>query len=164
MKRLVFVVIVFFFGVSLFAQNNRPNVLFIAIDDMRPELNCYGKSQIISPTIDQIASDGIVFTRAYCQVALCGPSRLSIMTGMHPDRLKNYGMSSSNKIEWREHRPGITSLPQQFRNNGYYAIGFGKIYDNRLGLDIGYSWDSFVQGWKGAYISPRAKQILAQAD
>ncbi len=151
------------FGFSLFAQSKKPNVLFIAIDDLRPELNCYGKTQIISPNIDKIASEGIVFTRAYCQVALCGPSRLSIMTGMHPDRLKNYGMSSSNKIEWREYRPGITSLPEQFRKNGYYALGFGKIYDNRLGLDIGYSWDSFKEGWKNEYTSPRAQQIIAQA-
>jgi len=163
MKRLFLFVFVLILGVSLFAQNKKPNVLFIAVDDMRPELNCYGKSQIISPTIDKLASEGIVFTRAYCQVALCGPSRLSIMTGMHPDRLKNYDMSKKNTIEWREYRPGITSLPQQFRNNGYYAVGFGKIYDNRLGLDIGYSWDAFTQGWKNQYISPRANQILEKA-
>lgn len=145
------------------AQIKRPNVLFIAIDDLRPELNCYGRSGIISPNIDQIAAEGIVFTRAYCQVALCGPSRLSIMTGMHPDRLGNYGMSSTNRIEWRNHRPGITSLPEQFRKHGYYSIGFGKIYDNRLGLDIGYSWDQFTEGWKGKYVSPRAQEILARA-
>lgn len=151
-------------GMSVLAQNKKPNVLFIAIDDMRPELACYSESQIVSPNIDRIASEGLVFNRAYCQVALCGPSRLSIMTGMHPDRLKNYGMSSSNKIEWRDYRPGITSLPEQFRNHGYYAIGFGKVYDNRLGLDIGYSWDSFTEGWKNKYISPRAQEILAQAE
>ena len=163
MKRLSVSFLLCMLLVSSGAQEKRPNVLFIAVDDLRPELNCYGKTQIISPNIDRIAAEGIVFTRAYCQVALCGPSRLSLMTGMHPDRLGNYGMSSTNRIEWREHRPGITSLPEQFRSRGYYAIGFGKIYDNRLGLDIGYSWDQFTEGWKGKYISPRAKEILADA-
>ncbi len=160
-------IILFFFGlilgINLYAQDKKPNLLFIAVDDLRPELACYGKSQIISPNIDRLAEEGVVFTRAYCQIPLCGPSRLSIMTGMHPDRLGNYGMSANKIIEWREHRPGITSLPEQFRKNGYYAIGFGKIYDNRLGLDIGYSWDKFTQGWKGEYISPRAQELLAKA-
>ena len=163
-KKLLFGVLALFSATTLFSQKKKPHVLFIAIDDMRPELNCYGETQIKSPNIDRIAEEGITYTRAYCQIALCGPSRLSIMTGMHPDRIGNYGMSSSNKIEWRDHRPGITSLPQQFRNYGYYAIGWGKIYDNRLGLDIGYSWDQFTQGWKGQYVSPRAQRILEIAD
>jgi iduronate 2-sulfatase len=163
MKKNNLIVFGLILGLNLFAQDKKPNVLFIAIDDLRPELACYGKSQIISPNIDKLAEEGVVFTRAYCQVPLCGPSRLSIMTGMHPDRLGNYGMSANKIIEWREHRPNITSLPQQFRKNGYYAIGFGKIYDNRLGLDMGYSWDEFTQGWKGDYHSPRAKEILAKA-
>ncbi|MCK4921753.1 MAG: sulfatase [Bacteroidales bacterium] len=164
MKKFLLKAIAVSFTSSLFAQNDKPNVLFIAIDDMRPELNCYGESQIISPNMDRLANEGITFTRAYCQQALCGPSRLSLMTGMHPDGIGNYGMNSSNKIEWRDYRPGVTSLPEQFRNNGYYAEGFGKIYDNRLGIDEGYSWDKFTQGWKGAYSSPRAQEILATAD
>lgn len=151
------------FTTVLFAQSNQPNVLFIAVDDLRPELNCYGKSQIISPNIDKLAGEGIVFTRAYCQQALCGPSRLSLMTGMHPDGIGNYGMSNNKVVEWREHRPGVISLPEQFRKNGYYAVGFGKIYDNRLGIDEGYSWDRFTQGWKNEYVSPRSKKILEQS-
>ena len=163
MDRILFQIIVLLICLNSFSQLKQPNVLFIAIDDMRPELNSYGKSQIISPNIDKLANEGIVFTRAYCQVALCGPSRLSLMTGMHPDGIKNYGMSKSNKIEWRDFRPGVTSIPEQFRKNGYFAIGFGKIYDNRLGVDENFSWDEFNEGWKGKYISPRAKKILAEA-
>ena len=163
MDRILFQIIVLLIFLNSFSQSKQPNILFIAIDDMRPELNSYGISQIISPNIDKLANEGIVFTRAYCQVAVCGPSRLSLMTGMHPDGIKNYGMSKSNKIEWRDFRPGVTSIPEQFRNNGYFAIGFGKIYDNRLGIDKNFSWDEFNEGWKGKYISPRAKKILAEA-
>ena len=163
MDRILFQIIVLMICLNSFSQIKHPNVLFIAIDDMRPELNCYGKTQIISPNIDRLANEGVVFTRAYCQVALCGPSRLSLMTGMHPDGIKNYGMNKNNKIEWRDFRPGVTSIPEQFRNNGYYAIGFGKIYDNRLGIDENSSWDEFDEGWKGKYISPRSKKILAEA-
>ena len=163
MDRILFQIIVLMICLNSFSQIKHPNVLFIAIDDMRPELNCYGKTQIISPNIDRLANEGVVFTRAYCQVALCGPSRLSLMTGMHPDGIKNYGMNKNNKIEWRDFRPGVTSIPEQFRNNGYYTIGFGKIYDNRLGIDENSSWDEFDEGWKGKYISPRSKKILAEA-
>ena len=163
MDRILFQIIVLMICLNSFSQIKHPNVLFIAIDDMRPELNCYGKTQIISPNIDRLANEGVVFTRAYCQVALCGPSRLSLMTGMHPDGIKNYGINKNNKIEWRDFRPGVTSIPEQFRNNGYYAIGFGKIYDNRLGIDENSSWDEFDEGWKGKYISPRSKKILAEA-
>src|SRR5690606_9703386 len=66
----------------------RPNILFIAVDDLRPELGCYGASYIKSPNIDRIARAGIVFDQAYCQQAVCGPSRASLMTGARPDTTK----------------------------------------------------------------------------
>ncbi|MEX0324290.1 MAG: sulfatase [Puniceicoccaceae bacterium] len=133
-------------------------MLFIAIDDLRPELGCYGNTEVQSPSIDKIASEGTVFQRAYCQQALCGPSRLSLMTGMYPDSLQIWGMSAANKRDWRKEKPEIISLSQQFRNHGYKAIGFGKIYDNRLGLDLEHSWDSFHQGWKGKYVRPENRK------
>ncbi|TDO03440.1 sulfatase [Sunxiuqinia elliptica] len=138
----------------------KPNILFIAIDDLRPELACYGASPIKSPNIDKLASEGIVFKHAYCQQALCGPSRVSLMTGVHPDRLGIYGMSSQNPIEWRDTRKDIISLPEQFRKHGYRAVGFGKIYDNRLGIDRQHSWDSFTEGWKSQFASPANREIV----
>lgn len=145
----VLIVLVAFCSV-VFAE--KPNVLFIAVDDLYPELGCYGNEMIKSPTIDRIASEGMLFERAYCQQAVCGPSRLSLMLGVHPDRVKVYGMTLRD--EWRKHRPGFTSLPEQFRKHGWTAVGFGKIYDNRLGLDVGHTWDEFTQGWKPHYVRP----------
>jgi arylsulfatase A-like enzyme len=73
-------------GAILHAHDKRPNVLFIAIDDLRPELGCYGSTHIRSPHIDTFAKQGIVFERAYCQVPVCGPSRASLLTGIRPDK------------------------------------------------------------------------------
>ena len=162
MKFLKKAIVYAFFGIvpSLASGTEKPNILFIAIDDLRPELACYGATPVKSPNIDKLASEGIVFKHAYCQQALCGPSRVSLMTGVHPDRLGIYGMSNENPIEWRETRKGITSLPEQLRKNGYTTVGFGKIYDNRLGIDRGYSWDEFTEGWKNQFASPENREIV----
>jgi arylsulfatase A-like enzyme len=139
------------FVACLSAFAGKPHVLFIAIDDLRPDLGCYGNDEVKSPHIDQLAASGVVFERAYCQQSVCGPSRLSMMTSVYPDGLGIWGMSGRKIIEWRETRKGITSLPEQFRNHGYKALGFGKIYDFRLGLDLEYSWDAYESGWLGSY-------------
>ncbi|MEM9227055.1 MAG: sulfatase [Verrucomicrobiota bacterium] len=123
---------------------DKPNVLFIAIDDMRPDIGAYGNDEVITPSIDELASEGMVFHNAYCQMALCGPSRNSIMTGMYPDTIGIWGMSSKNHIEWRDGREHVTSLTEQFRKHGYQAVGWGKIYDFRNGFDEEYSWDEFT--------------------
>ena len=106
------------------AKAGSPNVLFIAIDDLRPELGCYGDQHIISPNIDALAKSGIRFDRAYCQQAICGPSRASIMTGLRPDSSQIHG----NHKHFRTHYPDITTLPQHFKNNGYHTRAMGKIY------------------------------------
>ncbi len=77
---------------------DRPNVLFIAVDDLRPELACYGKKHIHSPNIDRLAASGVLFERAYCMVPTCGASRASLMTGIRPtrNRFVNY-LTSAQK-------------------------------------------------------------------
>jgi iduronate 2-sulfatase len=105
------------------------NVLFIVIDDLRPELGCYGNDAMLTPNIDRLASKGVKFNRAYCQYPICNPSRASFLTGMRPHELEIV----SNKVALREKWPDIITLPQLFRNNGYYTAGIGKLL--HMGLD-----------------------------
>ena len=106
------------------ASPARRNVLFIAIDDLRPELGCYGKSYIKSPHIDRLARQGRVFLRAYCQQAVCGPSRTSLLTGLRPDTTHCWG----NATHFRRQVPQAITLPQQFKLHGYHTEGMGKIF------------------------------------
>lgn len=101
---------------------DRPNVLFIAIDDLRPELGCYGAEHIRSPHIDRLASQGVVFKRAYCQAPVCGPSRSSLLAGVYPrdERRQAWSLDAM----W----PGAITLPQAFRQAGYHTIGNGKVF------------------------------------
>ena len=89
--------------------SERPNILFIAVDDLRPELGCYGAGQVKTAHIDRLASQGITFNRAYCQVAVCGASRASLMTGLRPtpDRFLTY-LSYAEKDA-----PGAMTLPEE---------------------------------------------------
>lgn len=110
-------------------QDTRPlNVLFIAVDDLRPELGSYGKTYIHSPNIDALASEGILFERAYCQQAVCSPSRTSLLTGLRPDSTRVYNLTT----HFRKTIPDVITLPQYFRNQGYHTEWWGKIYHANL--------------------------------
>ena len=102
----------------------RPNVLFIAVDDLRPELGCYGSSVAITPNLDKLARDGLLFRRAYCQEAICRPSRASLMTGARPDTT---GLTH-NYVALRQLRPNILTLPQHFIAHGYETVYLGKVF------------------------------------
>ncbi len=102
----------------------RPNVLFIAVDDLRPELGCYGHSNVKSQNIDRFAASGRLFQRAYCQQAVCNPSRTSLMTGLRPDSIGVTG----NHVHFRSNRPNVVTLSQLFMQHGYHAQSIGKIY------------------------------------
>ena len=108
----------------------KPNVLFIAVDDLRPELGCYGKDYIKSPNIDRIAKAGMVFNRAYCQQAVCSPTRSSLMTGTRPDTTKVWDLVT----HFRKALPDVVTLQQNFKNNGYFVQGMGKIFHQSGGL------------------------------
>lgn len=104
----------------------RPNVLFIAVDDLRPSIGCYGDTRAVTPNIDALAGRGVQFNFAYCQVAVCNPSRASLMTGLRPDKLGVWTLP----IHFREAKPDAVTLPQWFRKFGYKAVSHGKIYHN----------------------------------
>ena len=105
-------------------EARRLNILFIAIDDLRPALGCYGDSVAVTPNIDRLASRGTLFRRAYCQQAVCSPSRLSLMTGRRPDTIRVWDL----KTHFRAAVPGMVTLPQHFKNHGYHTQSLGKIY------------------------------------
>lgn len=113
---------------------SKPNVLFFCVDDLRPELGCYGNTIIKSPNIDALASRGIVFKRAYCQQAVCSPSRSSLLTGTRPDTTKVWDLNT----HFRTALPDVVTLPQCFKNAGYFVQGMGKVYHG--GYDDPVSW------------------------
>ena len=100
------------------------NVLFIAVDDLRPELGCYGVKHIQSPNINKLATQGMLFERAYCQVSVCNPSRSSVLSGTRPDTT---GVLD-NQHFMRPNMPDVISLPQHFKNHGYTSLSLGKIF------------------------------------
>jgi len=102
----------------------KPNVLFIAANDLRPELGCYGSTQAKTPNIDRLAERGVVFTRAYCQQPLCGPTRASLLTGLRPNSTGVF----HNDTHFREKNPDVVTLPRHFKNNGYVTMTIGKIF------------------------------------
>jgi choline-sulfatase len=113
----------------------KPNVLFIAIDDLRTELGCYGASQVKSPNIDQLATEGIVFNRAYCNVPTCGASRASLLSGLRPTRHRFVTYDTQKDKD----APNVVSLPMHFKNNGYTTISNGKVYHHKT--DDASAWD-----------------------
>ena len=134
-----------------------PNVLFIAVDDLRPELGIYGNQFVKSPNIDQLAREGSFFKRHYVQVPTCGASRYSLMTGLRPQKRVHidngvFYKQMANQME--KERP--ESFVHHFKRNGYTTVGIGKLSHSVDGLVYGYreepsdvkemphSWDRFV--------------------
>ena len=103
------------------------NVLFIAVDDLRTNIGAYGDTIAITPNIDKLSHKGLTFDRAYCQMAVCGPSRSSVLTGMYPDQI---GVTDLN-THFRIKQPKVVTLPQIFKMNGYKALTIGKIFHAR---------------------------------
>ncbi len=112
----------------------RLNVLFIAVDDLRPEFGAYGSTQIHSPNLDRLARSGMTFDRAYCQQAVCSPSRSSLLTGARPDTTRVWDLVT----HFRTAMPDVVTLPQHFKDNGYFVQGMGKLYHG--GYNDPQSW------------------------
>ena len=151
------------------AEGTQLNVLFVGVDDLRPELNCYGASHIHSPNIDRLAVEGVRFDRAYCQWAVCMPSRASMLSGLRPDSFQ--GKANA----FRKVVPDVVTLPQHFKNHGYFTQSIGKIYHGSW--KTAYVGDAYqdpvswsVERWAASpqyYFSPQgmaiAREVFATA-
>ena len=138
-------------------KEQNPNVLFICVDDLRPELGCYGKTYIHSPNIDKLAATGALFTNQFVQIPTCGASRCSMLTGMLP---KTTGYLSNEAchdyISGKPETEDPETFIHQLRRNGYYTVGIGKIshyvdgllygYTDSVGteLELPHSWDEML--------------------
>ncbi len=118
---------------SAYSKDRKLNVLFIAVDDMNNDLGCYGHPLVKSPNIDRLASKGVGFANAYCQLPLSSPSRSSLLTGLRPDKTRVFDLT----YHFRQDLPNIVTLPQMFSNNGYYVARVGKMYHYGNPGDIG---------------------------
>ncbi|MEM1221641.1 MAG: sulfatase [Verrucomicrobiota bacterium] len=146
-------------AVEIFAE--RPNVLFIAVDDLRPELGCYG-SRAITPNIDKLAASGMRFDRAYCNQAVCGASRTSLMTGLYPEYTNE---RSYHVKDWRKRWAHVVTLNQHFTQNGYTTVGLGKVYHGRIKsdeVDVDH-WTTWIVSEEGQYYAdPRSKESIRE--
>lgn len=131
------------------AAELRPNVLFIAVDDLKPALGCYGHALANTPRIDEMAGRGMIFTRAYCQWPVCGPSRASLMSSLRPE---SSGVMDL-KTDIRAKNSDVLTLPQHFRAHGYTTAGTGKIYDPRC---VDNKKDCDKPSWTIPFVTPKA--------
>ena len=134
-------------GKQAIKENSRPNVLFIAIDDLTQSIDCFGDTLAQTPNIDRLSDMGVRFDRAYCQLPLCNPTRASVMTGLRPDIIKVYDLDR----HFRAEKPEVVTLPQLFKNNAYWTARVGKLYHYNVpagigtdGLDDPPSWQEVV--------------------
>ncbi|MCK5694180.1 MAG: sulfatase-like hydrolase/transferase, partial [Bacteroidales bacterium] len=139
----------------------KTNVLFIAIDDMRPVLACYDDHLAITPNVDQLASKGTLFTNHYVQATSCAPSRTSMLTGYRPDEVK----VTNHKTHFRDTRPQVVTLPELFKNEGYTTISIGKIFHYGSGYNDSQSWNEehYLKGAVKGYVLKENREVKGKA-
>ena len=130
----------------------QPNVLFLVCDDLNCDLACYGHPQVKTPNLDRLAARGVLFPNTHCQYPLCGPSRASFMTGLYADQT----LVHRNGIYIREHVPNVNTMPQMFRDHGYFATRIGKMYHYNVPRHIGTSGHDDPYSWNYT-INPRGR-------
>lgn len=126
MKKFSILYVFFLLNIFLCTAQKKPNILFIMVDDLRPELGCYGETQIKTPKIDKLASQATLFNNAYCNIPVCGASRASLLTGILPTRTRfvQYDAIASEDV------PNAKTLPEVFKQAGYNTFSLGKVFHN----------------------------------
>ena len=137
---------------------DKPNVLFIAIDDLAPALRCYGNLIAKTPHIDRLAASGVRFDRAYNQLPLCNPTRASVMTGLRPDTIKVYDLDR----HFRDEVPKVVTLSQTFMRNGWWAGRVGKIYHYNVPASIGTDGFDDPPSWQET-VNPKGRDKADEA-
>jgi len=141
----------------------KTNVLFIVVDDLRIQLGCYGMPWVVSPHIDDLATDSLRFERAYCQQAICAPSRCSVLSGCRPDTTTIYDLQTPLRVAM----PDVRTLPEHFKTNGYETVSIGKVYHHAKDDLQGWSTEPFQStgDWKGrGYLTDEALEVIARCD
>lgn len=130
---------------STLAAASKPNVLLICVDDLKPVIGCYGDPMVKTPHLDRLAARGVLFERAYCNQAVCAPSRNTLLTGLRPQSLGIYDLGTN----FRKAMPDAVTLPQHFIAHGYRAEGLGKIFH------VGHGNVNDEASWSVPHFSPR---------
>ena len=175
-KYLLFLTLISSVLITQSQEIEKPNILFISIDDLKPSIGSFGDEFAVTPNIDELSKEATIFLNNHNQLAICAASRVSFLTGLRPDNTKVWDL----KTKMRDVNPDVLTLPEHFKNNGYETIGIGKIYDpravdsgrdrrswstpfitqNQLKFSDGYSFPSggFYQGKENREIRSKFRQ------
>ena len=149
MKKVLVLFCLTFCIANTFSQEEKPNVLIFYVDDLRAELGCYGSETAITPNIDKLAKDGVLFNKAYVQQAICAPSRMSTLTGLRPETLGVYSIFTP----LRKINKAVVSMPQLFKKNGYKTVSIGKVYHHST--DDKKEWTNYFAKEPNSYVKPK---------
>ncbi|PRX11945.1 sulfatase [Nonlabens ulvanivorans] len=154
MKKLLLLFCVILCFSKAYCQTEKPNVLIFYVDDLRAELGCYGSETAITPHIDELAADGVMFNKAYVQQAICAPSRMSTLTGLRPENLGIYSIFTPLRKVHKE----VVSMPQLFKENGYKTVSIGKVFHH--GRDDKDQWTTYFEKEPNTYAKTENIQLL----
>lgn len=151
-KRVLYISFILF--LSLITTAQKPNVLIFLVDDLRTDLGCYGNKEVKSPHIDALSNEGVLFENAYCQQAICSPSRMSLLSGLRSETIEIYDLNTP----FRSKHKDVVTMPQLFYENGYHTVSIGKVYHH--GDDDADNWSTHFPMEPNAYVKPENMERL----